>query len=117
MTNSWATLNQLRAVYDAQDNVLESAALIRDMRADLGLSQEQLTKLARTTQSHVSALEHGAGRQSPTVELLSRIGRPSDAPVAMVRRAEIEALLSRIAKLEDARKQTSVTRSRRENLL
>lgn len=108
---------RLRSVYDAQDDVLETAALIRAMRADAGLSQERLAKLAGTTQAHVSALERGAGRQGPTIELLSRIGRACDAPVAIVRRAEIDVLRARVAKLEDTRKRISAGRARRKNLL
>lgn len=108
---------RLRAVYDAQEDVMEAAALIRAMRAEAGLSQEQVAERAGTTQAHVSALERGVGRQGPTVELLSRIGRACNAPITIVRQAEIEALHSRIAELEDGRKQVAMRRSRRKNLL
>lgn len=81
-----------RGAYDIFRDVLDAGALVRELRAAAGLTQAQLAATAGTTQSHVSEIEHGTGKQGPTVELLSRIGRACGDPISIMRHSRIEAL-------------------------
>ncbi|TVS01042.1 MAG: XRE family transcriptional regulator [Rhodospirillales bacterium] len=81
-----------RAAYDAFLDVLDAGTLVRELRTHHGLTQARLADMAGTTQSHLSEIEHGTGKQGPTVELLSRIGRACGDPISIVRQSRIEAL-------------------------
>ena len=66
------------AVATAED-VLEGAALIRQMRAaadeGAGIGKSELARRLGVTPARVSALEKGEGRQGPTYALLKRVAR------------------------------------------
>jgi uncharacterized protein (TIGR02271 family) len=68
---------EVRKGYEEQGAVIEAAHLIRQMREAAGLSQEALANRLGTSQSHLSALENGTGRQGPTFLMLSRIAEAS----------------------------------------
>jgi transcriptional regulator with XRE-family HTH domain len=76
-----------REAYETHADVLQVGELIRDMRIARGFSQNQLAERAGTTQSHISQLERGIGRQGPTIEMLSRIGRACGEHIQLVTRA------------------------------
>jgi chaperonin GroES len=89
----------VRQGYEAQDAVVEAAALVRGMREAAGLSQTGLAARLGTSQAHLSMLERGVGRHGPTFLMLRKIadacgqmldisvwpaGLPSRAPAAAV---------------------------------
>jgi len=64
-------------------DILEAAATIKRMRLAAGLSQTDLALACDTTQSHISELENGTGKQGPTYGLLKRIARACDLDLSL----------------------------------
>jgi len=64
-----------RAQYTKRREIKAIGHAIRQMRVDSGLTQAALAERLGTTQSHVSELERGAGREGPSMTLYFRIMR------------------------------------------
>lgn len=62
---------EIRAGYDEARRAIELGAMVRDLRLDAGLSQEELAQRAGMTQPALSRLERGGG--IPTIAVLDRI--------------------------------------------
>lgn len=76
--NSWAPLREARMAdpeareaYEAARRAAELGDVVRKIRTELGLTQKQLGRRARLTQSAVARLE--AGDVLPTLRVLQRI--------------------------------------------
>jgi len=54
--------------------------VLRGLREDRKLTQEELAKRAKITRSHLSLLESGH-RTNPSLEVLKRLARALDVPV------------------------------------
>lgn len=68
------TLNeQSRSEFGEQLAVAAVGLLVRQMRHNAGLTQQQLAELIGTPQVHVSNIERGQGPNGPTVSTLARI--------------------------------------------
>jgi len=63
------------AAYRRRREIIEIGKQIRRMRQSAGLSQTGLADALRTTQSHISDLERGVGREGPSMTLFFRIMR------------------------------------------
>lgn len=67
---------------------------LRKLRAEAGLTQEQVAVRAGVTREYVSMLE--AGRNTPTIDVFIRLCRAVDAkPATVVRRLEVEMFPSK----------------------
>ena len=55
--------------------------MLKTLREDKGLTQEELAKKARLTKPYISQLETGA-RKNPSLPALQRIARALGVPVA-----------------------------------
>ena len=53
------------------------------MRTRAGLNQTELAKLCQSTQSYISELENGTGKQGPTFTMLKRIARACRADLSI----------------------------------
>lgn len=62
---------EIRAGYDEARRAIELGAMVRKLRLDAGLSQEELAQRAGMTQPALSRLERGGG--IPTIAVLDRI--------------------------------------------
>jgi ribosome-binding protein aMBF1 (putative translation factor) len=62
---------EIRAGYDEARRAIELGAMVRQLRLDAGLSQEELAQRAQMTQPALSRLERGGG--IPTITVLDRI--------------------------------------------
>lgn len=62
---------EIRAGYDEARRAIELGAMVRQLRLDAGLSQEELAQRAQMTQPALSRLERGGG--IPTIAVLDRI--------------------------------------------
>jgi transcriptional regulator with XRE-family HTH domain len=76
--SSWSDLRERRMAepgaregYEAEKRAYELGEAVRQLRTELGLTQRQLGKRARLTQSAVARLE--AGDVVPTLRVLERI--------------------------------------------
>ena len=56
------------------------ATVLRQLREDRKLTQEELAKRAKITRSHLSLLEAGH-RKNPSLEVLKRLARALGVPV------------------------------------
>ena len=59
--------------YGKRDAIMHAARMIREMRADAGLTQAELAVRAGMSQPDISRLESGLGKQGPSVETLYRL--------------------------------------------
>jgi ribosome-binding protein aMBF1 (putative translation factor) len=64
---------ETRDAFDDASASLEAGRLIREMREHAGLSQTELAEKLRISQSRISAVETGGGRDGPSYALLRRI--------------------------------------------
>lgn len=62
---------EVRAGYDEARRAIELGAMVRELRLEAGLSQEELAQRAGMTQPALSRLERGGG--VPTIAVLDRI--------------------------------------------
>jgi HTH-type transcriptional regulator / antitoxin HipB len=62
---------EIRAGYEEARRAIELGAMVRQLRLDIGLSQEELAQRAGMTQPALSRLERGGG--IPTIAVLDRI--------------------------------------------
>lgn len=62
---------EIRAGYDEARRAIELGDMVRKLRLDAGLSQEELAQRAGMTQPALSRLERGGG--IPTIAVLDRI--------------------------------------------
>jgi HTH-type transcriptional regulator / antitoxin HipB len=65
--------NEFRMAFDRHRFYLQIAHLISDLRARTGLSQVQLAKRARVSQSMVARLESGDSRRIPTFDTIFKL--------------------------------------------
>ncbi len=84
--SDWATLRERRMTSPAAQEGYEAARIaaqlgdtVRRLRTERGLTQEQLGKRARLTQSAVARLEAGDG--VPTLRVLERVAHALGAQV------------------------------------
>ena len=56
------------------------ATVIRELREQRNLTQEELAKRAKVTRSHLSLLEAGH-RKNPSLDILKRLARTLGVPV------------------------------------
>jgi transcriptional regulator with XRE-family HTH domain len=73
-----------RRAFEHRSDVLEAAALIRELRHSASISQEELANRLGTHQSRISELERGDGPQGPTFTMLKRIARACDDSLVIV---------------------------------
>ena len=59
--------------YGERNAIMQAARMIREMRADAGLTQADLAARAGMAQPDISRLESGLGKQGPSVETLYRL--------------------------------------------
>jgi DNA-binding XRE family transcriptional regulator len=59
--------------FERERAILEIARVVRDARLRAGLTQAEIAKRARTSQSAIARLESGADRRIPSLDLLDRI--------------------------------------------
>jgi DNA-binding XRE family transcriptional regulator len=64
---------QQRAAFADASAAFEAGRLVRTLREQAGLTQQQLAELLDVSQPRVSAIESGAGRDGPSYALLKRI--------------------------------------------
>lgn len=78
---------EIRAGYEEARRAIELGAMVRQLRLDVGLSQEELAQRAGMTQPALSRLERGGG--IPTITVLDRIASALQATltVSMTRAA------------------------------
>ena len=78
---------EIRAGYEDARRAIELGAMVRQLRLDAGLSQEELAQRAGMTQPALSRLERGGG--IPTITVLDRIASALQATltVSMTRAA------------------------------
>ena len=78
---------EVRAGYEEARRAIELGAMVRQLRLDVGLSQEELAQRAGMTQPALSRLERGGG--IPTITVLDRIANALQATltVSMIRAA------------------------------
>ncbi len=55
--------------------------MLRELRQERNLTQEELAKKAKTTRSHLSLLEAGH-RKNPSLDVLKRLAKALGVPVA-----------------------------------
>ncbi len=72
---------EIRAVYDDAKRAIELGAMVRQLRLDAGLSQEELAQRAGMTQPALSRLERGGG--IPTITVLDRIANALHATLTV----------------------------------
>jgi HTH-type transcriptional regulator/antitoxin HipB len=77
----------VREGYEEARRAIELGAMVRKLRLDAGLSQEELAQRAGMTQPALSRLERGGG--IPTISVLDRIANALQATltVSMIRAA------------------------------
>ncbi len=56
-------------------------SVLRELRAQRNMTQEELAKRAKITRSHLSLLEAGH-RKNPSLDVLKRLARALGVPVA-----------------------------------
>ena len=78
---------EIGAGYEEARRAIELGAMVRQLRLDAGLSQEELARRAEMTQPALSRLERGGG--IPTIAVLDRIASALHATltVSMTRAA------------------------------
>jgi HTH-type transcriptional regulator / antitoxin HipB len=78
---------EIRAGYEEARRAIELGAMVRQLRLDAGLSQEELAQRTGMTQPALSRLERGGG--IPTITVLDRIAGALQATltVSMTRAA------------------------------
>jgi HTH-type transcriptional regulator / antitoxin HipB len=78
---------EIRAGYEEARRAIELGAMVRQLRLDAGLSQEELAQRTGMTQPALSRLERGGG--IPTITVLDRIASALQATltVSMTRAA------------------------------
>jgi HTH-type transcriptional regulator / antitoxin HipB len=78
---------EVRTGYEEARRAIELGDMVRGLRLDAGLSQEELARRARMTQSALSRLERGGG--VPTIAVLDRIAHALHATlnVSIIRAA------------------------------
>jgi HTH-type transcriptional regulator/antitoxin HipB len=78
---------EIRAGYEEARRAIELGAMVRQLRLDAGLSQEELAQRTGMTQPALSRLERGGG--IPTIAVLDRIASALQATltVSMTRAA------------------------------
>jgi HTH-type transcriptional regulator / antitoxin HipB len=72
---------ETRAGYDDARRAIELGAMVRQLRLDAGLSQEELAQRAGMTQPALSRLERGGG--IPTITVLDRIANALNATLTV----------------------------------
>jgi ribosome-binding protein aMBF1 (putative translation factor) len=72
---------EVRAGYEEARRAIELGAMIRQLRLDAGLSQEELAQRAGMTQPALSRLERGGG--IPTITVLDRIANALHATLTV----------------------------------
>lgn len=92
-----------RRAYAHAEDVLEAAALIREIRKRANLSQKDLADRIGTDQSHISELERGNGPQGPTFAMLKRIGRACNDPLLVVTEKDLRSLRRELEKTQKRR--------------
>jgi HTH-type transcriptional regulator / antitoxin HipB len=72
---------EIRAGYEEARRAIELGAMVRQLRLDIGLSQEELAQRAGMTQPALSRLERGGG--IPTIAVLDRIANALQATLTV----------------------------------
>ena len=72
---------EIRAGYEEARRAIELGAMVRQLRLDVGLSQEELAQRAGMTQPALSRLERGGG--IPTIAVLDRIANALQATLTV----------------------------------
>lgn len=82
---------EIRAGYEEARRAIELGAMVRQLRLDAGLSQEELARRAGMTQPALSRLERGGG--IPTITVLDRIANALHATLTVsMTRAALDSL-------------------------
>lgn len=65
--------SKFKFYFERERAISEIARLVRDARLKLGLTQAELARRAKTSQTVIARLESGSDERIPSLELLERI--------------------------------------------
>jgi ribosome-binding protein aMBF1 (putative translation factor) len=70
---------EIKMLYEQQKAKTHIAKAVRTVRTRAGLTQEELAKKMKTTQSVIARLESGTNQRSPSLDILARVAAACDA--------------------------------------
>jgi len=70
---------EIKMLYEQEKAKTHIANAVRTARTRAGLTQEELAKKMKTTQSVIARLESGTNQRTPSLDILARVAAACDA--------------------------------------